>query len=154
MLAPANARKPRDLRGPGAFVAAADPGGARYASRRAAGRRRKAQRPLFRESLSSLPILKRTFLLALMVIVAPVAGLRPLRAARLETLKLPKPGTCTRSPFLSAFEIASIAASNASPAAFLVSPSTESAMCSTMSALLAILPPVRNGSRLELRRGL
>src|SRR5436305_6162192 len=47
------------------------------------------RRFLLTDSLSSLPALKRTLLLARMLIEAPVAGLRPLRAARSETVKLP-----------------------------------------------------------------
>src|SRR5690606_36468915 len=116
-----NARKPRLPEGDAGLSRRPRIRELRHADRLIAGGRRRLQRPLFRASLSSLPALRRTFLLALIVIVAPVAGLRPLRAARLLTEKLPNPGTWMRSPFLSAFEIASIAASNASPAAFLVS---------------------------------
>ena len=43
---------------------------------------------------------KATFLLALIWIVSPVAGLRPIRAARLRTCRIPSPVIFTRSPFL------------------------------------------------------
>src|SRR5258708_13386897 len=56
------------------------------------------RRFLLTASFSSLPGLKRTLLLALMVIDWPVAGLRPFRAARSERLKLPKPGSLAPSP--------------------------------------------------------
>src|SRR5579863_9858960 len=52
-------------------------------------------------------------LLAAMLIVAPVAGLRPVRAARLETPNLPKPATDTSPPAASSAAIASNTASTA-----------------------------------------
>src|SRR5689334_3395016 len=51
-------------------------------------------------SLSSLAARKATFLLALMWMVSPVAGLRPSRAARLRTWRMPSPPMRIRSPFL------------------------------------------------------
>ncbi len=39
------------------------------------------------------PALKRTDFEALILMASPVRGLRPLRAARLETLKVPKPAS-------------------------------------------------------------
>src|SRR6516162_1471843 len=51
-------------------------------------------------SLSSLAARKATFLLALILIGSPVAGLRPMRAARLRTWRMPRPLMRMRSPFL------------------------------------------------------
>src|SRR5215468_1793884 len=51
-------------------------------------------------SLSSLAARKATFLLALILIGSPVAGLRPMRAARLRTCRMPRPLMRMRSPFL------------------------------------------------------
>src|SRR6185503_15100165 len=62
-------------------------------------------------SLRSLPALKRTVLLALIVIDSPVAGLRPLRAPRSATAKLPRPGILTDSPALRESETAPTTAS-------------------------------------------
>ena len=53
----------------------------------------------FTASLSALPGLKAGTLLAAISISLPVCGLRPLRAARSRTSKLPKPINCTLSPF-------------------------------------------------------
>src|SRR5436853_6050406 len=50
------------------------------------------------ESRRSLPALKRTFFDAGMVIFSLVRGLRPSRALRWLTEKLPRPGTAQRSP--------------------------------------------------------
>src|ERR1700676_2182614 len=50
-------------------------------------------------SLSSLAARKATFLLALIWIASPVAGLRPMRAARLRTCRMPRPTMRMRSPF-------------------------------------------------------
>ena len=52
----------------------------------------------FTDSLRSLPALKRTFFDAGMVIFSLVRGLRPSRALRCETEKLPRPGMAQRSP--------------------------------------------------------
>ena len=43
--------------------------------------------------------LNATFLLALILIASPVAGLRPIRAARFLTCKIPRPAIRIRSPF-------------------------------------------------------
>src|SRR5262249_16919938 len=51
-------------------------------------------------SLSSLAARKATFLLALIWIGSPVAGLRPMRAARLRTPRMPRAPMRMRSPFL------------------------------------------------------
>src|SRR5207245_156772 len=48
-------------------------------------------------SLSSLAGRKATFLLALIWIGSPVAGLRPMRAARLRTTRMPRPPMRIRS---------------------------------------------------------
>src|SRR5262249_7126125 len=50
-------------------------------------------------SLSSLAARNATFLLALIWIGSPVAGLRPMRAARLRTTRTPRPAMRMRSPF-------------------------------------------------------
>jgi len=57
---------------------------------------------LFTVSLKVWPTLKRTAFEAAILMASPVAGLRPLRAARLENEKLPKPVICTVSPFVTA----------------------------------------------------
>src|SRR3954452_7805519 len=51
-------------------------------------------------SLSSLAARNATFLLALIWMASPVAGLRPMRAARLRTWRMPRPTMRIRSPFL------------------------------------------------------
>lgn len=48
---------------------------------------------------NSEPALNFTTFLALILISFPVCGLRPMRAARLVTLKEPKPTKPIRSPF-------------------------------------------------------
>jgi hypothetical protein len=50
-------------------------------------------------SLRSFDALKAIFLLALILMVSPVAGLRPIRAARLRTWRMPRPGMRMREPF-------------------------------------------------------
>ena len=62
---------------------------------------------------SSLPALNLTTFLAAILISFPVCGLRPLRAAREETEKDPKPTSATRSPFFKAPVVAVINASSA-----------------------------------------
>src|SRR5271166_5299533 len=49
-------------------------------------------------SLSSFAGRNATFLLALIWICSPVAGLRPIRAARERTCRIPRPAMRTRSP--------------------------------------------------------
>src|SRR5690606_8843068 len=63
----------------------------------------------------------------LILIVSPVRGLRPVRAARAETANVPKPTSVTVPPFLSVVLTAPIRASSERPAAAL-----------EISALLAI----------------
>src|SRR5581483_1237899 len=55
-------------------------------------------------------------------IFSPVAGLRPSRALRCETLNLPKPENVTSLPRFRALSIVSSIASTASPASFLLNP--------------------------------
>lgn len=69
-------------------------------------------------SLSALPGLKAGTLLAGISISAPVCGLRPLRAERSRTSKLPKPISWILSPFLSASKIVSKTESTAFVASF------------------------------------
>lgn len=73
-------------------------------------------------SLSDCAALNFTFLLAGKSIGAPVLGLRPLRAARSDTLKVPRPETLTSSPFLSAELISSIKDEIVSSVALIVAP--------------------------------
>src|SRR5499427_2044651 len=54
---------------------------------------------LFTAFLSSAPGVNFATLRAAILIVAPVCGLRPLRALRCETEKVPNPIKATRSPF-------------------------------------------------------
>ena len=58
--------------------------------------------------------------LALMFMTAPVCGLRPLRALRERTVKVPKPGTWNRLLFLIALPMWSNVASTATVAVTLV----------------------------------
>src|SRR6266540_545404 len=51
-------------------------------------------------SFKSFAARNATFLLALILIASPVAGLRPMRAARFLTCKIPSPAIRMRSPFL------------------------------------------------------
>ena len=53
---------------------------------------------------------------------APVCGLRPVRAARFETLNVPNPISVTVSPFLRALVMFSMVASRARPASAFVDP--------------------------------
>jgi len=61
-------------------------------------------------SLSALPALKVGTLEAAILISAPVAGLRPMRSARVLTSKEPKPTSWTFSPSLRDAAMASKAA--------------------------------------------
>src|SRR6476661_3751282 len=60
---------------------------------------------------------KRTVFDALIFMLAPVFGLRPVLAARLATLKVPKPMSWTLLSFLTPLAIESSTASSASEAA-------------------------------------
>src|ERR1700735_4014312 len=84
-------------------------GDAAKGSRRAGNRRAAmAGRPpslndyLFRSFFAVLAGLNDDCVEAAILIVAPVAGLRPVRAARDWTLNLPKPGRETSSPLATA----------------------------------------------------
>ena len=68
---------------------------------------------LLRLAFSAAPALKRAFFEAGILISLPVAGLRPLPAARSRTEKVPKPTRRTSSPFLSDLPIPSSIASSA-----------------------------------------
>jgi hypothetical protein len=67
-------------------------------------------------SLSALPAVKAGALRAAILSSLPVCGLRPVRAARCDTLNVPKPIKVTESPFLSEEVIAATVASIARPA--------------------------------------
>ena len=66
-----------------------------------------------------MPALKDGILAAAISIVAPVCGLRPVRAARSRTEKVPKPTNATCSPPFNSSVTASINESKARPAAAL-----------------------------------
>ena len=82
--------------------------------------------------------MKVTAFLAAILTVSPVLGLRPSRAALLDTPKVPKPTSGTLSPFLSAPVIASIVASIARVASALVNPAFY-ATASTNSTFFIVL---------------
>lgn len=69
-------------------------------------------------SFNALPGLNAGTLLAAISISSPVCGLRPLRAARSRTSKLPNPISCTLSPCFKASKIESKTASTAFVASF------------------------------------
>lgn len=73
------------------------------------------------ESFKALPALNTGTLRAAILISAPVCGLRPLRASRLRTSKLPKPTRETLSPLANAPLTAPITALRAFSESFLVS---------------------------------
>ena len=83
-------------------------------------------------------------LAALILIVAPVRGLRPVRAARLPTANVPKPTSETVPPYIRVFLTASIVDSRARAAAALEI-SALVAMCSISSVLFTKGPSYRNG---------
>src|SRR5688572_19541463 len=91
----------------------------------------------FTASTKLVPALNFGVFLALILIASPVAGLRPIRAERFVTEKVPKPGSVTLSPFFSVLEIASRVASRALPASALVK-SDPLAMASIKSPLFII----------------
>ena len=76
---------------------------------------------LFTFLASSAPALNLATFLALILISLPVRGLRPLRLARAETEKVPKPTRVTFPPFARVPVTAPNTASSASPACPLVS---------------------------------
>src|SRR3546814_3021533 len=81
--------------------------------------RRAAQ---FTASFSALPALKAGFFAAAIWISSPVRGLRPVRAARARTSKVPKPIRLTLSPAFRAPVIEPTTASSARPASALDRP--------------------------------
>src|SRR5579863_8207494 len=90
------------------------------------------------EPFSLAPALKRTPLLARILIGSPVRGLRPMRADRLLTWNEPKPGMLNFCAFLSSFAITPVTASTALLATVVVRPVFFSA--STSACLLITLP--------------
>src|SRR3954465_365819 len=86
------------------------------------------------------PAVKRGTLLAAIVIVAPVRGLRPSRAPRSATWNLPNPVKLTSSPLESAVSIDVITASTADPAPFLLSPLSFATR--STNSFFVICPPV------------
>src|SRR6266545_5226425 len=89
--------------------------------------------------LSSAPGVNFATLRAAILIVAPVCGLRPLRAFLCETENVPNPINATRSPFLRAAVMLSTAVSIAVVACVLVM-SQAPAIRSTRSALFIVSP--------------
>src|SRR5690554_541899 len=90
-------------------------------------------------SFRALPALKPGTLEAAILISAPVCGLRPVRAARSFTEKVPKPIRVTWSPFFRAPVMELVIASNARPAAALEI-SADSAIASISSDLFTLNP--------------
>src|SRR3977135_1328213 len=86
---------------------------------------------------SSLPALNLATLRALILITAPVWGLRPLRAALLLTEKVPKPTRVTLPPPFKVLVTASTKESNEALACVLVTPAS-SAILAISSALFII----------------
>src|SRR5665647_2687399 len=87
---------------------------------------------------SSLPALNLATFLALILITAPVCGLRPLRAALLLTEKVPKPTSVTLPPPLRVLVTAVVKESKAALACVLVTPAS-SAILAISSALFIII---------------
>src|SRR5829696_1201141 len=96
----------------------------------------------FSASLSALPGRNLGTLAALILIAAPVRGLRPLRAALLPTAKVPNPTSETEPPFFKVVLTAPIIDSNARVAAALEM-SACFAMCSISSVLFTRGPSQR-----------
>src|SRR5690554_6389083 len=90
-------------------------------------------------SFRALPALKPGTLAAAILISAPVCGLRPVRAARSLTEKVPNPTSTTESPFFRAPVMLSTTASTARPAAAL-GISADAAMASISSVLFTLNP--------------
>src|SRR5579872_2396158 len=94
---------------------------------------------LFTAFLSSAPGVNFATLRAAILIVAPVCGLRPLRAFRCDTENVPKPINATRSPLRRAPVMLSTAVSMAVVACALLI-SQAPAILSTRSALFIVSP--------------
>src|SRR5690606_37508212 len=73
-------------------------------------------------SLRSFATRKATFFEALILMASPVAGLRPMRAARLRTCRMPRPVRRTLFPFFRFFTVSSTKSLKSSVAAFLERP--------------------------------
>src|SRR5918993_3044570 len=86
---------------------------------------------------NSFPALKRATFLALILITAPVWGLRPLRAALLETEKVPKPTKVTLPPPFKVLVTASTKESKEAFACVFVTPAS-SAIFAINSALFIV----------------
>src|SRR5690606_15394062 len=82
----------------------------------------RESRDQLQESLRPLPALNFGCVEALMVIGAPVRGLRPVEALRLVTEKVPNPTSRTSSPFDNALVIVSNTPSTALVASLRESP--------------------------------
>src|SRR6476660_1088383 len=93
----------------------------RGAARRSRNYRRKSGGAGQTASLRSFEARKATFLLALILIGSPVAGLRPMRAARLRTCRMPRPPMRMRSPFFRCFTTRSTMLPRIASACFLES---------------------------------
>src|SRR6187551_2588581 len=87
---------------------------------------------------NSLPALNLATFLALILITAPVCGLRPLRAALLETENVPKPTNVTLPLPFKVFVTASTKESNVAFACVFVMPAS-SAIFAINSALFIIM---------------
>ena len=87
----------------------------------------------------SVPALNFATFLAGILISVPVCGLRPVRAARLVTAKVPKPTSDTEPPFFRVVFTAPMVASKARVAAALEM-SACLAMCSISSVLFTKVP--------------
>src|SRR5262245_66249869 len=57
------------------------------------------RRDAYTASFKSFAARKAIFLLALILMASPVAGLRPIRAGRLRTCRMPRPPILMRLPF-------------------------------------------------------
>ena len=95
----------------------------------------------FTATFSAAPALNAGTLAALILIASPVLGLRPARAARLRTSKVPKPTRATLSPFFSVLVTISISAAMLRSASALELP-VLSAKASMSSFLFMFFPLV------------
>ena len=77
----------------------------------------------------ALPAVKRTTRRALILIGAPVCGLRAVRALRCDVLNVPKPTKVIDSPFLSALVTPSKNESTAAAALLLLSSASFAIFC-------------------------
>ena len=77
---------------------------------------------MFTLSLRALPALNLGHFEALILIVSPVLGLRPVLSPLVPTSKVPKPTSCTDSPFAKDSVTASIKAFRVASVSFFVRP--------------------------------